>query len=464
MTSQHRSKVLLLNPPGDKKYIRDYFCAKVAKSFYYYHPTDLVYVSGTLSQEHEVAFIDAIASKLSTDEVIDKARTLAPDWVLFLTAGISFTQDMATIARMKAELPNTRFIATGDIYREIGSRGLSDHPFVDAILLDFSTQDILTYLQGGQMETPIPNIIHRHGDEILNGKEVHGHGKFHIPMPRWDLVDLDLYAYPFARRQAFASVLTDFGCPYKCTFCPLSTVGFKLRDLDEVERELRYLKTRGVRDIYFRDQTFGVNKRRTAELCDLLATLDIGWTCFTRVDVIDDELAANLKRGGCHTVMFGIESVDAELMKSYKKNTNADQATQGISICRRHGLDVVGFFIVGLPGDSHESVDATIRFACESGIDFASFNMAMPRLGTSLRQDAIEQGIADAADLSPDSSRGTPSWRNQALSNDEIRQLQKTAFRRFYLRPGYLLKRLFGLKTAHQFHNFAREGLHLFLS
>lgn len=456
-------KVVLLNPPGDKKYIRDYFCAKIAKSFYYYHPIDLLYLSGTLSQHHDVRFIDAIAARLSDDAVMARLVAEKPDWIIFLTAGISFDRDMRVMATMAASLPATRFIGTGDIYREIGARGLSEHPWLDAILLDFSTQDILTYLAGRPAE-PIPNIICRgEGGQLLDGKEVHGHGKFHIPMPRWDLVELRRYAFPFARRREFASMLTDFGCAFKCTFCPLSTVGFKLRDLAEVERELVTLKKLGVNEIYFRDQTFGVNKKRTAELCDILARLDFGWTCFTRTDVLDEELVGHMKRGGCHTVMFGIESVNAELLRAYKKNTNADQASRAIRLCKKNGLDVVGFFIIGLPGDTLESVEATIDFACTSGIDFVSFNMAVPRLGSSLRREALDSGIADAEDRAPDSSHGTPSWKNQTLDNSEIVRLQKRAFRRFYLRPRYLIKRVLGIRTLHQFHNMAREGIHLFL-
>lgn len=457
-----RPRLLLFNPPGTKKYIRDYFCAKIAKSFYYYHPTDLVYLSGPLSSHFDVSFVDAIAESLDRDAAIQRVRNLEPDWIVYLTAGISYAEDLETLSAIKAAMPQVRFVGTGDIYREITTQAFQDLPFLDAITLDFSTDDLLSYFQR-QAADPIPNIIYRTQTGLVEGKESHGHGKFHIDMPRWDLVNLNLYSYPFERRRQFASVLTDFGCPYKCTFCPLSTVGFKLRDLPEVEKELHYLKSRGVKDIYFRDQTFGVNKKRTIELCDLLATLDIGWTCFTRVDVLSEELVVALKRGGCHTVMFGIESVDAGLMQAYKKNTTAEQAQAAVTLCRQHKLDVVGFFIIGLPGDTRESVLATIDFACKSGIDFASFNMAMPRLGSRMRDDAIKSGIADASDLAPDSSRGTPRWREQPLANEEIIALQKQAFRSFYLRPGYLLKRLTRLSTFHQFYNFAREGAHLFL-
>jgi radical SAM superfamily enzyme YgiQ (UPF0313 family) len=258
-------------------------------------------------------------------------------------------------------------------------------------------------------------------------------------------------------------MLTDFGCPYKCTFCPISTIGFKLRGIDEVIEEVKYLQSLGVQDIYFRDQTFGVNKKRTMELCQRLASLNIGWTCFTRVDVIDDELASAIKRGGCHTVMFGIETLNETLLKKYLKDTSNKQVRSAIELCARHSLDVVGFFIIGLPGDTREMILKTIEFAKKSGIDFASFNRAMPRLGTNLRKEAVNAGIVDAKNIDVDSSGSIPKWRDQEIKNEEITDLHRQAFRKFYLRPGYLMKRFTRISTFHQFVNFTREGCALIM-
>jgi anaerobic magnesium-protoporphyrin IX monomethyl ester cyclase len=455
-------RIVLFNPPGNKRYIRDYFCAKVAKSNYYYHPMDLVYLSGTLSTAYEVSFVDAIADGLSEAESIDRIAASKPDWVLFLTAGISYKNDMGVISRLHDSLENCSLIATGDIYREIGASALEEFDFIDAIVLDFSTKDVLTYLEQPRSEA-IANIIHKHEGKVFDGGEQHVNGRFTIPMPRWDLINLEHYSYPFERRKYFASMLTDFGCAYKCTYCPISTIGFKLRDVDTVVEEIQYLRSRGVKDIYFRDQTFGVNKKRTAVLCERLAPLGIGWTCFTRVDVLTAELLEMMKKGGCHTVMFGIETVNEELLHEYKKDTTMAQVREAIALCKANGLDVVGFFIIGLPGDTKSAMLATIEFAKTSGIDFASFNRAMPRLGTTLRSEAIEAGYADPGSLELDSSSSETQWTGQHLSNAEITMLHKKAFRSFYLRPGYILKRLRNLSTFHQFTNFAREGLAMFL-
>ena len=456
-------KILLLNPPGEEKYIRDYFCAKISKAHYYYHPTDLIYLTGTLSTQFEVFFIDSIAEDISLEQCVEKITSIEPDWVVFLTAGISYYNDMEVLSKIHESLPMCGILGTGDIYREIGTKALSEYDFIDGIILDFSTDDVLKFFQRTDNE-PIPNIIFRDGDLIVDGKEVHSNGRFTLPVPRWDLIKLDLYSYPFERRRHFASMLTDFGCPYTCTYCPLSTVGFKLRGVDEVIEEIELLKSLGVKDIYFRDQTFGVNKKRTLELCSRMKPLGMGWTCFTRVDVLEEERLQAMKRAGCHTVMFGIETTNEELLQEYKKNTLNTQVENAVELCKTHGIDVVGFFIVGLPGDNKESILRTLHFAKSSGIDFASFNVAMPRFGTTLRKDAIEAGITEAGSMDVDSSTSMPSWKSQQLSNTEIKLLQKKAYRDFYLRPQYLMKRITSISTMHQLGNFTREGLSLFLN
>ncbi|MEB3885969.1 radical SAM protein [Lyngbya sp. CCY1209] len=460
-TATEKQTVLLLNPPGDKKYFRDYYCTKVSKAHYYYHPVDLVYLSGTLSEAFPVAVIDAIAESLTEEECRRRVEAIAPDVILFLISSPSYNLDVPFITQLKQTLPETRFIGTGDIYREFQDEALEMHPFLDAILLDFSTDDIITYLQNGTGEV-INNIIYRHGGEIVAGEEIHGNGNFRIPTPRWDLFPIDSYRFPFERRGKFASILTDFGCAYSCTFCPISTLGFKLRPVADVVAEIELLKSLGVRELFFRDQTFGVNKKRTLELCEALKPLNMSWTCFTRVDVLNEAIAKPMKEAGCHTIMFGIESADEELLKKYEKNTQQNQMLEAIALCKKYAIETVGTFILGLPGDTRESTFKTLEFAKKLDLDFASFNIAVPRFGTAFRKDALANGWASEEELVFESSASKPIWQNQTLSNEEIFEIHQQVKRGFYLRPAYLLKRIFGIRTPHQFLN-SLEGFYFLL-
>ncbi|NES84266.1 MAG: radical SAM protein, partial [Moorea sp. SIO2B7] len=376
-----QQKVLLLNPPGDKKYFRDYYCTKVSKAHYYYHPVDLVYLSGTISKLCQVAVIDAIAESLTESECLQRVEEINADVILFLISSPSYNLDVPFLSQLKNKLPETTFIGTGDVYREFKSDGFKMHDFLDAILLDFSTEDILDYLNKGEGEI-INNVIYKYKGQIYAGEEIHGHGKFQIDTPRWDLFSINKYKFPFERKSKFASILTDFGCAYSCSFCPISTLGFKLRSVSDVMEEIKLLKSLGVRELFFRDQTFGVNKKRTLELCEALKALKMSWTCFTRVDVLNEDIIKPMQEAGCHTIMFGIESADEELLEQYEKNTKQSQMLEAIALCKKYSIETVGTFILGLPGDTKESTLKTLEFAKKLNLDFASFNIAVPRFGT----------------------------------------------------------------------------------
>ncbi len=150
--------ILVLNPPGDRKYFRDYYCTKVSKAHYYYHPVDLVYLSGTLSKLGQVAVVDAIAESLSQSECLQRVEQINPDIILFLISSPSYYLDVEFLTKLKLKLPQTRFIGTGDVYREFREKAFEQHEFLDAIVLDFSTEDIITYLENGRGEI-IDNII-----------------------------------------------------------------------------------------------------------------------------------------------------------------------------------------------------------------------------------------------------------------------------------------------------------------
>lgn len=453
--------ILVLNPPGDRKYFRDYYCTKVSKAHYYYHPVDLVYLSGTLSKLGQVAVVDAIAESLSQSECLQRVEQINPDIILFLISSPSYYLDVEFLTKLKLQLPQTRFIGTGDVYREFREKAFEQHEFLDAIVLDFSTEDIITYLENGRGEI-IDNIIYQYENQIYAGEEKHGYGQFQIAIPRWDLFPLDRYKFPFERRTKFASILTDFGCAFSCSFCPISTLGFKLRSVNEVIEEIKLLKSLGVRELFFRDQTFGANKKRTIELCQALKPLNMSWTCFTRVDTLSEDLIVPMKAAGCHTIMFGIESADEQLLQQYEKNTKQSQMLAAIKLCKKYRIDTVGTFILGLPGDTRESTLNTLKFAKNLNLDFASFNIAVPRFGTKFRQDALVNGWASEEQLVMESSKSKPIWQNQTLSNEEILELHKLIKRSFYLRSSYLLKRIFKIRTMHQLIN-SLEGFYYLL-
>jgi anaerobic magnesium-protoporphyrin IX monomethyl ester cyclase len=441
-------KILLLNPPGDKIYLRDYYCSKVSKADYIYEPPDLLMLSGILRKEHALKAIDAIAMHWDEKTCLEEIRAFSPEAVIFITGAVSYKKD-ADFLRTVKRVTSALMIGSGDIFLEGYIERLRETDFLDAILLDFTDDSILGYLRG---ERPCRNIVSKDNAEVRVGAVVRGKGMtFTIPEPDHTLFPLKKYNYPFVHHAAFATVLTDYGCPYKCTFCIMSRIGFKVRDVEGVVEELRTLKKRGIREIYFDDQTFGASRPRTIKLLDRMIeeNLKLGWCCFTRVDVLDAGLLQKMKQAGCHTIMFGVESADQGILDKHAKGITVSRILEVIRLCQQERIMTLATFIIGLPGDTKETIETTIRFALSSGCDFASFNIAVPRSGTVLREDAIRDHLIDAGVDEMDQSGNKALLPTAALSLAEIEALKNKAVKMFYGRPVYLLKQVLNIRSMY---------------
>ncbi|MEW6387005.1 MAG: radical SAM protein [Thermodesulfobacteriota bacterium] len=451
-------KVLLLNPPGKNLYLRDYYCSKISKANYINQPTDLLILSGIINQEHHTVVLDAIIENLNDWQTLSIIKALAPDVIVFLTGSVSFAEDLRFLEQIKQMLP-VRLIGTGDIFMEDTAALLEKYPCIDAALLDFTSDAILQWIDNSDG----PHIVYRR-----NGKVESPQGKssrtFKIPRPRHDLFKNRLYRYPFCKREPFATVLTSYGCPYKCNFCIMANLPFKMRPVADVIEELAYLKSLGIKEIYFNDQTFGINRARTADLLNRMVPLDLTWVCFSRVDLVDADLLNLMKRAGCHTIMFGVESGNQEILASTGKEINKADIMTAFTGCRKLAINTVGTFIIGLPGDTVSSCLDTIEFAKMLPCDYASFNVPVPRMKTKLRDYALKKGLIGNDLMIMDQSGHSIPMQNEFLTKRQIEELHKRAYREFYLRPTYLLRRLLKIRTLTQLKNHLREGAALFAS
>jgi len=448
-------KVLLLNPPGNRIYIRDYFCSKTTKSNYLFHPIDLVVLSGVVAARHETRVLDCIAEELSPDAARARIDELAPDAIVSLVGSVSWPEDKAFLADQAAR--GRRVAAIGDVLHERSAARLAEEAWLDCALHDFSSEDVLHWLAGepGRVVDATVRLPGGIEERRLGRKR----GEFRVPMPRHELFRHELYRFSFARRAPFATILTDYGCPYPCTFCVIGTLGFKARPVEDALREVDHVRSLGIAELFFLDQTFGVVKRRGLELCRGLE--DRGWpswTAFTRPDAADDERLAAMKRAGCHTVIMGVESADDAQLAAYKKGYKVEVVRDAFARASRHGLRTVGTFIVGLPDETADSLRATLRLAIELDMDFMSLNMAVPRFGTEFRARAIELGLCDPDDLVMDQGGADAFLPTRTLSREQMLDLKKELVRKFYLRPGWLARRALDIRGPRELARQLREG------
>ena len=456
-------KILLLNPPGRRIYLRDYYCSHASKAHYYWGPYDLIVLSGILKKDFEISALDAMQEGISPEQTLRRVLDLRPDAIIFLTGAVSFLEDFELIRKIsEACLGKIRMIGTGDCLLSEGEKFFVAYPFLDAAILNFTIFEIIDYLKGG--EGPFEFLSYRKPDGMVQ------HGGRHLPknemilpVPRYDLFPFRKYRIPHGLRIPYAGILTDWGCPFHCDYCIGGELGFRLRNMDNLFEEMQELKRLGLRELWIKDLTFGVNKPRTLELLRRMRRerLDFTWVCLSRVNVLDEELLREMRASGCHTIQLGVESASEEILKNYTKGITVEQVRKVIGLCKKTGIRVLAHYILGLPGDTVESILRTIRFAIELDTEFASFNIAMPRMGTVFRQSAIQSGLI-SDDLSTlDNSLSQPVYETPELSKKRLWELRNRAIRSFHLRPSFILRRLFGVRTWYEFTTLFREGLSL---
>lgn len=449
-------KVMLLNPPGSQPYVRDYYCSKVSKSNYLFQPIDLVMQSGILSGPHLVTVCDAIAERLTPKQTIDFVIQAAPDTIISLAGSVCLDDDLAFLAQVAPHCET--LLVSGDAFLDEPERWLEQYEFITGILLDFTSDDVLRFLEGDRQGAA--SIVSRGCVTTYMRPRSQ---EFTIPVPHHELFTSTHYRFPFVRQRQFATILTDFGCPYRCSFCVMATLGYRYRSADNVMNELRYLKGLGMRELFFIDQSFGVRRDKALLLCEAMAgeRLEFGWVCYSRVDLIDRDLLVAMKQAGCHTIIFGVESASSLILERYQKGYTKQEILATFRLCREYGVRTVATFILGLPEETHQTAMETIAFLKDIDCDFASFNIAVPRAGTELRKNAIHDGLVSEHITVMDQSGTSIAMATHHLSSAEVGELKHLALRTFYLRPSYLLRRLAGIRSWYELKEQIREGFHL---
>ncbi|MEA3335658.1 MAG: radical SAM protein [Chloroflexota bacterium] len=461
-----RERVLLLNPPGDRLYLRDQYCSSVSKADYYWPPIDLLYLSGMLGEHYEVGAMDAIVESIPADRALAQIEDFDPHAVIFLTGVASWTRDLPFVQEIK-QRTGARTIGTGGVLLYEGTPILSQRDYLDAILLDFSTPDILTYLQnGGDGNTPIPNVTYKSNGKVILGERATRGKVFEIPVPRHEIFPLSRYRMPYGRREPVTSVMQSDGCPWTCSYCVASPLKYRYRPLENMMAEFEHLRSIGVKEMLFKDFTFGVRKELTIEMCQAMIrqNLDLSWVCESRIDVVDRELLTAMRDAGCHTIQFGVESADVELLERYRKKMDVDETRQVFALCRELGIRTLGHFILGLPGETRESIMRTVDYAKELRCDYASFNTVIPQVGTDLRTELISQGWYDPDEETFDSGRTYPVVETANLSKDVLWDYRNKAIRSFYTDPSYLWRRLRGTRSLVELRNLVKNGYALLLA
>lgn len=445
--------ILLLNPPSRNLSLRDQYCSFSSKSKYYWPPIDLLIQSGILSLKHKVLVYDAIVEKATENQCINYIKKIKPDIILSVTGISSCGEDFDFFAKIKNQTNAKIFLSGGFLLSEYKTI-MKRYDFIDGVLLDFSSSALLDFIDN---KCEIKNLAYWVDGDLI--AEYSNELNISYPIPQHNLFNLSKYKLPHGKGGLFSCVITSYGCPYRCKFCIAQNLKFRLRSIEEIVKEISFLKSLNVGEIFFKDFTFTVNKEYTQKLCSELKKLNISWICATRTDLVDDELLCAMKESGCHTIQFGVETPTKNILKKYKDGTSIEDVELAFKLCKKHKIRTLGHFILGLPGDTEESIKNTIRFAKKIKCDYASFNIATPLYGTDLRSECQDNHLLISDNVELDLSSGESIINSSCLSPYKLKKLKKKAYRQFYFRPKYIIHKFFSVHSFKEIVVLIREGL-----
>jgi len=448
-------RIYILNPPFIPRFSRSMRWQEKARGGTIYYPIWLAYATGLLEKEgHEVKLVDAPADRLSIEDVITDIKMFKPDLVVIETSFTSLYNDLHVAEEIKNNY-DTNIVIVGpptSVFKEkILSSSAVD--YVAYYEYDWTLAELAKFLENGREPNNILGLAYKDNGKI----------KINPPRPFSTSKDLDslpfvskVYAKHLNIRNYYLSsalypevqIFAGRGCPFRCTFCawPQTFMGRipRLRSVENVIEELKWIKENlpYVKEVVFEDDTFGVNRRWLREFLNKLIEekLDVTWSCQVRAD-LDLETLKLMAKAGCRLVIVGFESANQQILNNIKKGITVEQIRKFAENVKKTGILLHADFIIGLPGETKETIQQTFQFIKEIKPDILQVSIATPFPGTEFYEYLEKHGYLKLKDLRDylDKYGHQKSVVNYPwLTAEEIETYVDEILRKYYLSIDYI--------------------------
>ena len=414
-----------------------------------YPPLGLAYLAAVAEQEgHEVRVHDfGLRPEVPLEAEIAEVLDFRPDLVGFTSMTTSHHSVEQAARPLKAEL-GVPLVVGGPHATTLPERTLGD-PRFDFLVYgegEETWRELLRALSAGdERYERIQGLWWKQDGHIVRNAERPLIPDLDVlPFPARHLLEIDCYPLYAPNGERMLTMLSSRGCPYNCSFCFKGIVGrtYRQRSPANIVAELRQIVEQyGVRHIYFIDDLFTINRRRLDALMDafLAEGLDIRWQCLARVDRVEPAILEKMYRAGCREIHFGVESGNLEILAATAKHIRLDQVEQAVAWTEAAGIAAKGYFMLGLPGDTEETMQQTIEFAASLPLTEAMFSIATPFPGTRLWDELVRKrpGMEYDADFTRAyyytsyKAEIVPFLNVSEVSDERLSQLVLEARRRF---------------------------------
>lgn len=435
-------KILLLYPPLNTHFITP--------------PLGLGYLASYVEKNSpgtEIKLIDCNMEKYSNERLLAEIKSYAPGLVGFTIYTCFFNTTLNLIKAIKADNPGIKIVVGGPHPTALPEDTLGNAN-IDFVILGEGEETLLELIDNislPQNYQNIPGLAYKDNGKIrINQMRENIKDLDNIPFPAWHFIPPDKYPRmphgSIAKKYPLAPVVSSRGCPFLCSFCASEVVWkrkWRPRSPKSVVDEIELLKNEyGVKEIHFEDDNFTLDRNRAIKICEeiIKRKLDIAWSCpnGVRIDTMDEELLQIMKRSGCYSLVFGFESGDPEILKRVNKRLDLSKVESVVRMTKKIGIRTTGFFIIGLPGETKKSILKTVSLAKSLPLDRAQFGLFAPLPGSQdfdlwLKEQKPEYIDWDKFDFY------NVIYKLDDLSEEEVKYLQKFAFRAFYMRPRIIL-------------------------
>ncbi|WP_298981987.1 B12-binding domain-containing radical SAM protein [Caldilinea sp.] len=486
--------VLLVNPPTPDGAIwirSQHRVGRRSRENMIWPQVSLAQMAAILAPDYKVEIIDANALRMGWKEFEKRLDQLRPKYYMTQVTAPTLRNDMYGVFLAKSlgaktiafgthvtpmtletmqPFPALDFVLRGE--PEMTLRELIDafegkkpsNPRVAKMLAETSmpqrrrigSQEVVDEFPVKESDNPCARILGlawRNGNEIvINPDRPFIPNLDDLPIPLHEMLPLDKQRMPMIKGP-FTFIVTSRGCPAGCKYC-IKHVSYqnsvRVRSAENIVEELEYLNRLGITNIHMYADLFTVNRDHVVSLCNLILErgLKIRWTCNSRVDYVDEEMLTLMGKAGCWLISWGIESANEMILKRARKGYKKEQAFKALKWAKAAGIKNWGYFIIGLPGETEETIQETIAYSKALPLDIALFHIAAPYPGTPFFYEVVENNWFRPGtkweEVDMDQST-VLDYEN--LTAEQLEYWQKRATREWSLRPGPILTFLKGLNT-----------------
>ena len=455
-------KVLFVNPPQTASKYK--FMGVIAP------PLGIAYMAGVLQENNiDVEILDASAEDMDFKDVEKELLKRKPDLVALTALTPTIGRALETAQVVKETLPDS-IVVMGGYHPTFNFIETLEDENVDIVIRGEGEYIMLNLVQALENQSSLHDVkgivfedknskeivVNPEAPLIQDLDELPFPALNLLPMKKYRLLDMDTH---------MTTMITTRGCPMQCSFCSSAAMhGKKIRErsVENSVDEIEYLKTNyDIDTIAFMDDTFTLKKRKVMAICDeiLKRNIEIMWGCTSRVDTLDEKLLKKMKEAGCITIFIGVESADQQQLDNMCKNTTIAKIENAFKIAHKLKIRTIASVALGMPGDTKEIMNKTVKFVHKLKPNYAIYSLATPYPGTRFYKEAFEKNLIKIKDWSK-YTLITPILETIDCSLNDMRKIQAKAFMKFYLRPHYiirqflqdgpyLLKTIFGvIKTA----------------